>query len=78
MGRLGGFADLNLGTPPLLPLSNPLGERCSAYPAAEPDRSSVNDVINGGAVNVNAVWSKPPVEDAMGIDGRWRGIEREA
>jgi hypothetical protein len=70
MGRLGGCADLNLGTPPLLPLLNPLGdERCSAAspPAPEPDRSSVKEVMNGGGVNVNAAWSRLPAEVAMAI-----------
>ena len=79
MGRLGGCADLNLGTPP--PRLNPLGERCSAAaPGPEPDRSSVKEVMNGGGVNVNAAcaWSKLPVEDAMAVDrGRWGGVERE-
>lgn len=70
-GRLGGCADLNLGTPPPTlapPLENPLGER-SSPPAPSrspppPDSSSVNDVMNGGGANVNP-WSNPPVEDAM-------------
>lgn len=54
MGRLGGCADLNLGTPVL----------------GEPESRSVKEVMKGGGVKVNpaAWWSKlPVVEEAAAM-----------
>jgi hypothetical protein len=68
MGRLGGCADLNLGTPPLAPRWNsPLGDRSWSAPSMspEPESNSVKEVMKGGGVNVKPPCSKLPVEDAM-------------
>jgi hypothetical protein len=75
MGRLGGCADLNLGTPPLLPWLNPLGERRSPSLGPEPERRSVKEVMKLGGVKVKAAWSRLPAEDAMAIV--WTGGDWE-
>jgi hypothetical protein len=67
MGRLGGCADLNLGTPARG--NRPRGDRSSPAPASmspAPERRSVKEVMKGGGVNVNPPpCSMLPVEDAM-------------
>jgi len=67
MGRLGGCADLNLGTPePAGSTSRSLAQ--DPDPDPDPDRRSVKDLIHGGGAKVKPAWSKLPVEDAMAID----------